>query len=104
MKCENWMWCVGTLQNKVSKHKYGTYISTLNNTNAVTKHEFMESELGAEFWLDTLKYLTDVVGTAITSWIPSIPDWGKFLTKFILCCVTSDLSDNLTEMCQTDLS
>ena len=28
----------------------------------------------------------------------------QFLTKFILCCVTSDLSDNLTEMCQTGLS
>ena len=24
--------------------------------------------------------------------------WGQFLTKFILCCVTLDLSDNLTEM------
>ena len=32
------------------------------------------------------------------------PHWGQFLTKFILCCVTSDLSDNLTEMCQTGLS
>ena len=29
------------------------------------------------------------------------PHWGQFLTKFILCCVTLDLSDNLTEMRQT---
>ena len=27
------------------------------------------------------------------------PYWGQFLTKFILFCVTSDLSDNLTEIC-----
>ena len=26
------------------------------------------------------------------------PHWGWFLMKFILCCVTLDLSDNLTEM------
>ena len=26
------------------------------------------------------------------------PRWGQFLTKFILCCVTLDLSDNLTEI------
>ena len=32
------------------------------------------------------------------------PLWGKFLTKFILFYVTYDLSDNLTEMCQTGLS
>ena len=32
------------------------------------------------------------------------PHWGQFLTKFILCCVTLDLSDNLTEMCQIGLS
>ena len=29
-----------------------------------------------------------------------IPDWEQFLTKFILFCVTLDLSDNLTGMCQ----
>ena len=29
---------------------------------------------------------------------------GEILTKFILCCVTSDLSDNLTEMRQISLS
>ena len=29
---------------------------------------------------------------------------GNFWMKFILCCVTSDLSDNLTEMRQTGLS
>ena len=34
----------------------------------------------------------------------SNPTGGNFLTKFILCCVTSDLSDNLTEMCQISLS
>ena len=28
------------------------------------------------------------------------PHWGQILTKFILCCVTLDLSDNLTEMHQ----
>ena len=32
------------------------------------------------------------------------PQWGQFLTKFILCCVTSDLSDNLTEIRQISLS
>ena len=32
------------------------------------------------------------------------PHGEQFLTKFILCCVTSDLSDNLTEMRQTGLS
>ena len=32
------------------------------------------------------------------------PHWGQFLMKFFLCCVTSDLSDNLTEMCQISLS
>ena len=26
------------------------------------------------------------------------PHWGQYLTKFILLCVTLDLSDNLTEM------
>ena len=26
------------------------------------------------------------------------PHWGQFLTKSILCCLTLDLSDNLTEM------
>ena len=30
--------------------------------------------------------------------------WGQFLTKFILYCVTLDLSDNLTEMRQIGLS
>ena len=30
------------------------------------------------------------------------PHWGQILTKFILCCVTLDLSDNLTEMRQID--
>ena len=29
---------------------------------------------------------------------------GQILTKFILCCVTSDLSDDLTEMCGFSLS
>ena len=32
------------------------------------------------------------------------PHWGQFLMKFILCCVTYDLSDNLIEMYQTGLS
>ena len=32
------------------------------------------------------------------------PQRGQFLTKFILCCVTLDLSDNLTEMPQIGLS
>ena len=30
--------------------------------------------------------------------IPGPTARGNFLTKFILCCVTLDLSDNLTEM------
>ena len=30
------------------------------------------------------------------------PHWGQFLTKFILLCVTLDLSDNLTEMRQSE--
>ena len=30
--------------------------------------------------------------------------WGQFLTKFILFCVTFDLSNNLTEMRQIGLS
>ena len=34
----------------------------------------------------------------------SNPTEGNFLTKFILCCVTLDLSDNLTEMRLTGLS
>ena len=36
--------------------------------------------------------------------VGSNPTGGQFLTKFILFCVTLDLSDNLTEMRQTDLS
>ena len=32
------------------------------------------------------------------------PPGGQILTKLILCCVTSDLSDNLTEMRQTGRS
>ena len=32
------------------------------------------------------------------------PHWGQFSMKFILCCVTLDLSDNLTEMRQIGLS
>ena len=31
--------------------------------------------------------------------VGSNPTVGNFLTKFILFCVTLDLSDNLTEMC-----
>ena len=27
------------------------------------------------------------------------PTWSIFFTKFTLCCVTADLSDNLTETC-----
>ena len=30
--------------------------------------------------------------------VGSKPHWEQFLTKFILFCVTLDLSDNLTEM------
>ena len=36
--------------------------------------------------------------------VGSNPTVGQFLTKFILCCVTSYLSDNLTEMRQLSLS
>ena len=36
------------------------------------------------------------------SWVQTY--WGQFLTKFILFCVTLDLSDNLTEMHQIFLS
>ena len=32
------------------------------------------------------------------------PQWGQFLMKFILCCVTLDLSNNLTEMRQIGLT
>ena len=32
------------------------------------------------------------------------PQWGQFLTKFILFCATLDLSDNLTEMRQIGIS
>ena len=31
-------------------------------------------------------------------------NYGQFLMKFILFCVTSDLSDNLTEMRKISLS
>ena len=36
--------------------------------------------------------------------VGSNPIVGNFLTKFILCCVTSDPSDHLTEICHTGLS
>ena len=36
--------------------------------------------------------------------VSSNPTGGNFLTKFILFCVTLDLSDILTEMCQISLS
>ena len=43
---------------------------------------------------------THVIGffTIRKSDVCSNPNWGKCLTKFILFCVTLDLSDNLTEM------
>ena len=36
--------------------------------------------------------------TDVTEVASSKPHWGQFLMKFILFCVTLDLSDNLTEM------
>ena len=52
------------------------------------------------------RFLASSVGRAGDWWSGGCefkPYWGQFLTKFILCCVTSDLSDNLTEMRQTGL-
>ena len=45
----------------------------------------------AEHWSDDLKVVS------------SNPTVDNFFTKFILFCVTSDLSDNLTEMRQISL-
>ena len=36
--------------------------------------------------------------------VSSNPTWRQFLTKFILCYVTLDLSDNLTQMRHISLS
>ena len=53
------------------------------------------------------RFLASTIGRARDWWSGGCeckPHWGQFLMKFILCCVTSDLSDNLTEMRQTGLS
>ena len=53
------------------------------------------------------RFLPSTVSRALDCWSGGHefkPPWGQFLTKFILCCVTSDLSDNLTEMRQISLS
>ena len=53
------------------------------------------------------RFLPSTVSRALDWWPRGCefkPHWGQFLTKFILCCVSSDLSDNLTEMGQTGLS
>ena len=53
------------------------------------------------------RFLAISVGRAEDWWSGGCgfkPHWVQFLTKFILFCVTSDLSDNLTEMRQTGLS
>ena len=53
------------------------------------------------------RFLASSVGRAGDWWSEGHwfkPQWGQFLTKFILFCVASDLSDNLTEMHQSGLS
>ena len=53
------------------------------------------------------RFLASSVGRAENWWSGGYgfkPHYGQFLVKFILCCVTSDLSDNLTEMRQNGLS
>ena len=53
------------------------------------------------------RLLPNIVSRALDWWSRGCefkPQWWQFLKKIILCCVTSDLSDNLTEMRQTGLS
>ena len=53
------------------------------------------------------RFLPSTVSRALDWWSGGCgfkPHCGQFLTKFILCCVTSDLSDILTEMRQILLS
>ena len=52
------------------------------------------------------RFLSSSVGRALEWWSAAHgfkPHWRKFLMKFILFCVTLDLSDNLTEIRQISL-
>ena len=59
-------------------------------------HETKESLLQTSPTDSSLAQLVEH-GTANLEVVSSNPSRDNFLTKFILCCVTLDLSDNLTE-------
>ena len=66
-------------------------------------HETKESLLQTSPIDSSLAQLAEH-GTDDLEVLSSNPTDGQFLTNFILCCVTLDLSDNLTEMRQIGLS